>query len=134
MSLQQELDEDNGMASDGLYYLQTGSPMQVYQSAVSMPVIDNNNSSGSGSNGSTPMMVSTAGFTDGTTTRSSAYETVASSSSNYATADSPTLSAATLQSQDIHVSTLEPSDWRHSGSGRPESSQIRELIRDVLED
>ncbi|KAF9336628.1 hypothetical protein BG006_007954 [Podila minutissima] len=128
LSLKQEFDQDDdhhSVGSDGLYYLQTNSPVQIFQSAVGTPV---STVDGSG-RAATPVM------TDATT-RSSAYDTVPSSSSAYATAaaDSPTLSVASLQSQDIHVPAMQPSDWRLTGSGRPESSHIRDLIRNVLDD
>ncbi|KAG0017436.1 hypothetical protein BGZ82_000760 [Podila clonocystis] len=123
MSLKQEFDDDSGsMGEDGLYYLQTNSPVQTFQSEFGTPM-----STASGNGRTTPLAMTDA-------TRTSAYDTVPSSSSAYATADSPTLSAASLQSQDIHVPGMEPSDWRLTGSGRPESSHIRDLIRNVLDD
>ncbi|KAG0088338.1 hypothetical protein BGZ93_008485 [Podila epicladia] len=125
MSLKQQFDEDNrSVGEDGLYYLQTNSPAQTFQSAAATPVstVDGNGRA------ITPVMTEA--------TRSSAYDTVPSSSSAYATAaaDSPTLSTASLHSQDIHVPAMQPSDWRLTGSGRPESSHIRDLIRNVLDD
>ncbi|KAG0342469.1 hypothetical protein BG000_004489 [Podila horticola] len=123
LSLKQEFDDDaSSVGEGGLYYLQTNSPGQTFQSAVGTPV-----STVSGNGRTTPLVMTDA-------TRSSAYDTVPSSSSAYATADSPTLSAVSLQSQDIHVPAIEPSDWRLTGSGRPESSHIRDLIRNVLDD
>ncbi|KAF9288537.1 hypothetical protein BGZ68_000090 [Mortierella alpina] len=65
----------------------------------------------------------------------SARSHTASPSSAYGTADSPTLSAVSASSPiGIHMPALPPSDWRLTGSGRPESSHIRDLIRNVLDD
>ncbi|KAI9240840.1 MAG: hypothetical protein BYD32DRAFT_458384, partial [Podila humilis] len=128
LSLKQEFDDDKSVGGeDGLYYLQTGTPSQTYQSAVGTPAVSTTTTGSRGEHGSAPSATDAA-------TRSSAYDTVPSSSSAYTTAGSPTLSATSLQSRDIHIPTMQPSDWRMTGSGRPESSHIRDLIRNVLDD
>ncbi|KAI1319168.1 hypothetical protein EDD11_004811 [Mortierella claussenii] len=135
LSLKQELDQEDAVAAvldsnnsnshqqpdnddERLYYLQTSSPSQAYLSARSSPVVGETASVASAS-----VAVST-----------SAYETVPSSSSAYASTNSPTLSAGSLRSQDIQIPGIAPSDWRLTGSGRPESSHIRDLIRNILDD
>ncbi|KAF9964139.1 hypothetical protein BGZ70_006906 [Mortierella alpina] len=117
MSLKKQLEEEavKGSGSTGdnesLYYLDTESPHQQRESARSRAATP-----------CSPLMNST-------------YETAPSTSSAYGSADSPTLSAVSVSSPvGIHMPALPPSDWRLTGSGRPESSHIRDLIRNVLDD
>ncbi|KAI7827560.1 hypothetical protein BC939DRAFT_444636 [Gamsiella multidivaricata] len=130
LSLKQELDREgdndvyginngngNGNAADEEEYqhLQTSSPSQGYMSARNSP------------------LTGSATISQTNLTRSSAYETVPSSSV-YTSANSPVLSQTSMNSSDIAIPTTSPSDWRQTGSGRPESSHIRNLIRNVLDD
>ncbi|KAF9978559.1 hypothetical protein BGZ65_006946, partial [Modicella reniformis] len=108
-----------------LSYLHTGSPSQTYISARNSPMANSSLSPSSA--------LGTAYTSDGAATRSSAYVTVRSASPTSAIADSPTLSHASLTSQDINIPSISPSDWRLTGSGRPESNHIRQLIRNVLD-
>ncbi|KAK3833590.1 MAG: hypothetical protein J3R72DRAFT_453220 [Linnemannia gamsii] len=73
---------------------------------------------------------------DGTTTRSSAYETVHSNSSAYATANSPSWSAASLQSHDIAIPMPPTTSSANAGpsGGAGQQANIQDLIRDVLRD
>ncbi|KAI8605021.1 hypothetical protein EDD21DRAFT_364715, partial [Dissophora ornata] len=109
MSLKQMFDEEDGDES----YAPRSSPSHAYLSAPSISASVSAVGAGIGS------------YSD---------EHAATSSSAYDTAFSPTMSAASWKTQDIILPPIPTSDWRTDEAGRTESSHIRDLIRNVLDD
>ncbi|KAF9437169.1 hypothetical protein BGZ76_001779 [Entomortierella beljakovae] len=135
MSLRQEFERDE---EEQLNYLYTGSPTNSHKEShttISSPSV-------AASVAPSTSAVGRASYATAEFGNSSAYDTTHSRSSAYDTAMSPSLSSRSFGSQELSFSPMTSHDipvpplpnnteWRNGGT---ESSHIRDLIRNVLDD